>query len=150
MGKRGPAPKSTQQKKLEGNPGKRPLNTAEPEFDIGAEMSLEVKRDPIARAEWNTRAPELIRKGVLTRQDQTEFNEYCLQHSASVNLWRNIKRQGYETAIMKGIYKAWQSAVAMRGRLAAKFGFTPSDRSQVKIMPPAKPQGAGRFLTVVK
>lgn len=126
------------------------MNAEEPQFDPGAQMSQEVKRDPIARGEWEIRAPELIRKGVLTKQDQTEFNEYCLQHSVCVNLWRKIKKLGFELAIAKGLYKAWQTAVAMRARLAAKFGFTPSDRSQVKIPPPAPEKGAGRFLTVVK
>ena len=147
MGKRGPAPKPTEIKKLEGNPGEHALNDAEPKFAPGAEMPLQVRNDPVARAEWKRRVPELLQTKVLTAQDETEFAEYCLQHSVCYALWTKQKRMGFERAIMAGIYKARQTAVATRARLAAKFGFTPSDRSQVRI-PDANPaQSGGRFLT---
>ena len=114
-------------------------------------MPPEVKSDPIARAEWKWRAPELEQKRVLTKQDQTEFAEYCLQHSTCVNLWKQIKKVGYELAIAKGLLKARFTASSRRSQIAAKFGFTPSDRTQVKVPDQAPPaNGAGRFLTVVK
>jgi phage terminase small subunit len=147
MGKRGPAPKPTEIKKLQGNPGEHALNDAEPQFEPGAKMPLLVQNDPVARAEWERRVPELLATHVLTRQDETEFAEYCLQHSICNALWKEQESLGFERAIMAGIFKARQTAVATRTRLAAKFGFTPSDRSQVKIPKNPANQGGGKFLT---
>ena len=135
MGLRGPPRKPTHLKKLENNPGCYPLNENEPEFQQSAVMPLEVQRDPIARSEWERRYNELQQLGLLTSQDQSEFAEYCLQHSLCIQLWIKQKKLGIEKAILRGIYKARQTAVAARLRLASRFGFTPADRTQIKVKP---------------
>lgn len=134
MSRYGPRPKPTISKIIAGNPGRRPLNTQEPQFETG-EIRLpdDFKGDPMARSEWERRAPELIRLGVLTAQDVTEFAAYCRQHSLAMDLWKKLKRLGVERAIARGIFKAFQAADAARSKLGARFGFTPSDRTQIRL-----------------
>lgn len=134
MGKRGPAPKPSSLRILNGNRSKRPINKNEPDFALEVEMPKEVRNDPIARAEWERRVPELINSGLLNGQYQTEFAEYCLQHSLCVKTWRKMNEIDLEAAIAKGIAKLRSNAVIARGRLASKFGFTPSDSSQISVI----------------
>lgn len=142
MGRRGPPPKPIEDKKLKGNPGRRPLNENEPDFEYGAAPSAEVKGNKIALAKWNEHAPELIQKGILRKQFQTEFAWYCLQHALCVILWRKIKTAGPELAIAKGYMKALQTADVRRANLGARFGLTASDCSQIKIKPELKDEVA--------
>src|SRR5689334_3828108 len=51
MGFRGPAPKPTAIKKIQGNPGKRPLNENEPQLEPGIPECPDYL-DEIARKEW--------------------------------------------------------------------------------------------------
>jgi len=133
---------------LNGNPGHRPLNLDEPEFqESEAQPPEEVLQDPIALQEWQRRAPELIEQGLLCRQYETEFAEYCKQHSLAQRIWREINARGIDDAIAAGLLKHFQAAVTQRLRIAAKFGFTPSDVTGVKAKPKEKPKGAARFLT---
>ena len=78
MGKRGPAPKPTELKRLQGNPGKRPLNKREPKPAIG-------QRTPNA-PEWLTaeakgsrtrNARSLWAKKLLTDLDVMAFGAFC-------------------------------------------------------------------------
>ena len=51
MGLRGPAPKPTAIKRLEGNPGKRKLNEAEPTLTVGVPECPDYL-DEVAKREW--------------------------------------------------------------------------------------------------
>ena len=52
-----------------------------------------------------------------------------------------------DEAIAKGYLKHLQAAVMQRLRLAAKFGFTPSDVTNIKATPKQNPTGARKFLS---
>ena len=80
-------------------------------------------------------APESLELGLLSGQFQTEFADYCLQHSLHVQLWRLIKQLGEKQAIANGYMKAFQTASQQRLRLAAKFGFDPADSTGIKVKP---------------
>ena len=156
MGRRGPAKTPAHIARLRGNPGKRRINNDEPEFDIDASPPEDIVKDEIALAEWNRRAPELSQLGLLKAQYQTEFADYCFQHS-HVRLWRQIQEIGIEAAIAKGLLKAFQTASQQRLRIAARFGFAPSDATGIAAQPkqsndPAdiyfqRRAGASRFLS---
>ena len=81
MGKRGPAPKPTALKVLQGNPGKRPLNDKEPEYEKSDEL---LKPPPYlsthAKKEWKRIAPMLLNNGLLTNVDISALGAYC-QHT---------------------------------------------------------------------
>jgi phage terminase small subunit len=147
MGHRGPPKKPTALRLLNNNAGKRLLNLDEPQFqESEAQPPEEVLEDAIALKEWQKRAPELIDKGLLCTQYETEFAEYCLQHSLVKNLRIEANKLGVKAAIADGLLKHLQAAVTQRLRIAAKFGFTPSDVTGVKAKPKEKPKGAARFL----
>jgi phage terminase small subunit len=73
---RGRKPTPTHLKLVRGNPGRRPLNRAEPKPAAGmptapAHLSTE------AKTEWRRVAPELYRLGILTRLDRSALAAYC-------------------------------------------------------------------------
>ena len=65
MAKRGRKPKPTALKKLEGNPGKRPLNELEPLPQVTM-LRCPNWLEPEAKKEWRRLAPVLIGAGILT------------------------------------------------------------------------------------
>lgn len=72
----GRKPKPTALKKLEGNPGKRKLNTKEP---IPAKGMLNCPEWllPEAKKEWERLADLMNQMGVLTEVDMAAFAAYC-------------------------------------------------------------------------
>ena len=68
MGLRGPAPKPTTIKRLEGNPGKRKLNDGEPSPRLGAPECPD-HLDDVARKEWDRLTSILVAMKVLTEAD---------------------------------------------------------------------------------
>jgi P27 family predicted phage terminase small subunit len=133
---RGRKPKPTFLKLVEGNPGHRPLNHAEPEpdgdlVDAPDELS-EAERRMWARMLKN--APE----GMLRRLDEAVFASYVvnyctfLEANAEVTkLGRICKVNGAE-GINPNISIARNANAAML-KAAAELGFSPSSRSRVKV-----------------
>lgn len=69
MGLRGPAPKPTALRRLEGNPGKRKLPINEPEYDLGLpEMPAKISAG--AKEVWNELIAEMSGAAVLRRVDK--------------------------------------------------------------------------------
>lgn len=82
MGLRGPAPKPTALKLLQGNAGHRPINSSEPKPEEKAPpCPLYIREDPEAAKEWKRLAPILLRMRVLTEADTTVLASLCLTHS---------------------------------------------------------------------
>ena len=76
MGRRGPPPKPTRLKILAGNPGKRPLNDAEP-VPAPGRPSCPAWVSKEGRAEWRRVTRELEALGLLARIDQATLACYC-------------------------------------------------------------------------
>ena len=142
MGKRGPAPKPTALKLVEGNPGKRAINKQEPKPKVG------VPKCPshipgIAKSLWKELAPLLSNMGVLTEADRRALELVCSTYAEYREADQNIRKNGltYETTGMSGdsIIKS-NPAVAMRSDAAKRyltlikeFGLTPSSRAGIKV-----------------
>lgn len=79
MGRRGPPPKPTALKVLEGNPGKQKIkNTGEPMPNLLESVPTPPKRLlKEAKAEWKRLAPALVALGLLTEVDTSAFAELC-------------------------------------------------------------------------
>src|SRR5712671_6086133 len=73
---RGRRPKPTRIKVLTGNPGKRPLNTAEPIPDA-AIPECPIQLGPVAKAEWDRLVKELAPLRILTHLDRAALASYC-------------------------------------------------------------------------
>ena len=76
MATRGRKPKPTGMKELEGNPGKRKLNTKEPKPDKKA-PSCPKWLEPEARKEWKRLSRKMEQMGILTEVDMAAFAGYC-------------------------------------------------------------------------
>ena len=72
----GRKPKPTAVKKLEGNPGKRKLNTKEPNPGKGM-PDCPAWLLPEAKTEWIRLSEKLNQMGVLTDIDRSAFAAYC-------------------------------------------------------------------------
>ena len=82
MGRRGPPPKPTVLKVLEGNPGKQRLNKSEPmppAMDAVPKPPSRLLKE--AKAEWKRLAPTLVSLGLLTEADLTAFAELCQNYA---------------------------------------------------------------------
>ena len=118
---RGRKPKPTALKKLEGNPGKRPLNELEP---VPPTVALRCPNYllPEARKEWKRLAPILMGMGLLTAADAVPFAGYCQAYARWREAQDEITRHG-------SIYKDGEGRMREIKSFAAEFGLTPSTRA---------------------
>lgn len=145
MGARGPAPKPTALKRLEGNPGKQKLNDFEPAYNLPGftpkPPSWLLKE---AKKEWKKLAPTLIAAGVLTIPDLDAFAALCQNYAYYVEIDRKITADGKKTegvyflqeaesgylsphpylSLRSRYYETWRRALA-------DFGLTPASRSKI-------------------
>lgn len=138
MGARGPAPKPTALKIIEGNPGRRPLNHDEPKPSLGAPkcptwLDLEAKR------EWRRIVPELDRIGLLTKVDGTALAGYCQAYSRWREAEEVLSRDGLTFSTPNGyVQQRPEVAIAQKyltivKTFCAEFGLTPSARGRMTV-----------------
>ena len=124
MATRGTKPKPSALKLIAGNPGKRPINAAEPAFEAAGTPAPDWLTGE-ALAVWNRVAPCLETNGMLTKPDADALAIYC----DVVGRYVEIRRSG-ETAPM--------NLVQQMRQLASEFGFTPASRT--RVVAPRKPE----------
>jgi len=138
MGRRGPAPKPTELKKLQGNPGRRPLNDREAKPAIikprcPAYLSDEGKK------EWRRVVGYLYDAKLLTAIDHEALAMYC----ETVGIWVKATQQVNQSG-MVGKTKAGNLIhnpyldIANRAkrdalRFMQEFGMTPASRARVIV-----------------
>ncbi|AWY43850.1 phage terminase small subunit P27 family [Pseudomonas putida] len=74
---RGRKPKPTAKKQLAGNPGKRALNTAEPEFSKITDVDPPEWLSERAAMMWKMILPELLRENVVALTDLHNVEAFC-------------------------------------------------------------------------
>ena len=132
----GRKPKPTALKVLEGNPGKRKINTREPVPAKGM-PTCPAWLKPEAKAEWRRLANRLHEMGVLSVIDRAAFAAYCQSFARWREAQEHIKLEGsvYETPNGMKRPNPWIAISNTEQRLmlqaAAEFGLTPSARSKV-------------------
>jgi len=156
MGRRGPPPKPTALRVLQGNPGKRPINSREPKPRSGTPrcpswLDAEAKRC------WQRLVPELEAMGVLTGIDGDALANYCdtwsrwkravlfLQNNGDVYTIKD------ETGKVKYVQQLPQVAIARNllsalNRYQQEFGLTPASRSRLVIEDRGPTLGVAEFL----
>lgn len=145
---RGRKPKSTSQRKLDGNPGKRPLNENEPHHDPPADSfdtpPAELVDAPIAVAEWRRLAPLLRRARQVTEADRSALVALCLEWSRYLDATKKVRDTGLVVQTKSGYpmpnpyLPIATKALAACNKLWPELGLTPSSRSRVKTDgPPA-------------
>jgi P27 family predicted phage terminase small subunit len=165
MGQRGPQPKPTILKLLQGNPGKRPINLGDgvnPEVAI-PDAPRHLNKE--ARKEWKRISAELYELGLISRIDRAALSLYCQSWGRMVELEEVVGRQmdskgvdglkfytpkGYEMQTVEvQLLNAEQERVY---KYLQMFGLSPSSRSRVKASSPQaalpgleQPQGFAKF-----
>ncbi len=137
MATRGRKPKPTAIKELEGNPGKRPMNTHEPKPPKKA-PTCPKWLDAEAKKEWKRLAPYMEKLGILTEADRAAFASYCQAYSRWKAAEEFMTRSG--TMIFKTPSGYWQQLpqvsiaqtyMKIMNKIAEQFGLTPSARSRI-------------------
>ena len=143
MGRRGPAPKPTAMKILEGNPGKQKLNKAEPKPPVPRALPKPPSRLlREAKKEWNRLAPVLVGMDVLTEIDLAAFAELCQNYAYYLITDNKILALGEQgvyamqktttgyvqqhplLSLRRQYYEQWRRGLA-------DFGLTPAARSRL-------------------
>lgn len=167
MGKRGPAPKPTALRLLEGNPGKRAINKQEPRPPVrDPKMPQWLGRK--ARRLWRRLAPELQARAGMSDWDAEAFAVLCEAVEMYGAAVQDIHERGQileetrtrynrdgsvfskETVRSKNpsVQIARDSAHTIRA-YAQEFGMTPSARSGIKL-PEVDAETAGAIMRPVR
>jgi len=139
--KGGRPPKPTNLKKLEGNPGKRPLNKREPKTSRVAKCPSWLTAE--AKKEWNRIAPILKEMEILTAADQSALAVYCQAYADYIQAQKIIDKEGmtYEYTNKAGVSNivtrpevviAHKNAETIR-KFCVEFGLTPSSRGRIQL-----------------
>lgn len=136
-----PRPKPTHLKVVAGNPGKRPLNQAEPK-PRRERPSPPAHLSARAREAWGYVSALLDRMGVLTEADAVALEQLCEVYAEVIDLRADIAANGrFQTVTTKAggemerlrpAYAALMDADRRLKGWLIEFGKTPSARSKVK------------------
>src|SRR5450830_364039 len=143
----GTKPKPVALKLLEGNPGRRKLNTDEPKpLPIAPECPDWLLDD--AKEEWKAMSAILERLGILTSVDKAAFAGYCQSYAKWKKAEEFIKKFGFTYKIPKKdkdgdvvsiFISAFPEVSISRSSLehvrqfCAEFGLTPSSRGRISL-----------------
>jgi P27 family predicted phage terminase small subunit len=133
----GRKPKPTAIKALEGNPGKRALNQAEPKPRVIKPKAPEHLGDE-EKAKWKAIVRELHPLGLVTSIDVDALAMYCVIFVRWMKAEKMVREKGeiIKTAAGNIIQNPYLSianrALEQLNKLGAEFGMTPSSRSRVR------------------
>ena len=147
MGLRGPAPKPSGLRILEGNPARRPLPTNEPR-PLPGEPDIPSYLDNDARAEWKRIVPILLGMRVLTAADGTALGNLCQAVSLLKQAHHTLQQatQGGGSGLLMKTPSGYvqqspligiiNGQVEIINRISREFGLTPSSRIRLEATEP--------------
>lgn len=141
MGSRGPTPKPTAIKALQGNPGRRDLNTQEPQ-PTETTPQCPSWMDAIGKKEWRRIVPELERMRLLTCIDGAALEGYCQAYARWVEAEKSLKKHGMTFTTPNGyVQQRPEVAIAQKylticKAFLAEFGLSPAARSRLQVKKP--------------
>lgn len=125
--------KPTALRVLQGNPGKREINDAEPVPDVVEDLKPPTGLDRYGKESWKRNAPVLQRLNLLTEADIDALMAYCMAYSR----WRRaniaLKSVKPDEDNYRQIAVTAEKAEQSMRLLAGEFGMTPSSRSRLKV-----------------
>ena len=138
---RGRKPVPAYLREIDGNAGKRPINTRAPRPVIRA-PSCPRELCPVAKREWRRSARQLLTLRLVTDLDQAILAAYCQAFALWAEAVGAIRKFGTMVKSPSGFpMQSPYVAVANKQaelmiRIAAEFGFSPSSRSRIAVPPP--------------
>jgi P27 family predicted phage terminase small subunit len=142
MGARGPAPKPTAVRVLEGNMGRLPLNSREPK-PMAGEPEMPKHLDREARKEWKRLVPILLGMRVLTEADGIALSILCQAYSTLIQAQHVMLKQtaAAESALLMKTPSGYMQQSPLLGiintqmdlinRQLREFGLTPASRTRI-------------------
>lgn len=136
MAQRGRKPTPTAIKVLEGNPGKRQLNTNEPEPEKKAPRCPSWLEEE-AKKEWKRLSKQMEQLGILTQVDMTAFAGYCQAYARWKDAEEFITKHGTIVKTPSGYWQQVpqvsiaQTYLKIMIKFCEQFGLTPSSRSRI-------------------
>jgi P27 family predicted phage terminase small subunit len=146
MEMRGRKPQPTQLKVLRGNPGRRPLNRAEPAPAPALSLAPPAWLEGEAVTEWHRLAPVLHRLGLLTEIDGDALASYCQtwarwrEAEAAIRKYGMVLKGKNGFPVISPYVAVANRAMAHMKALLIEFGMTPSSRTRVKTDTGAAPE----------
>lgn len=144
MGRRGPLPKPTALRRLEGNPAKRALPKDEPTPPVALPTAPRWL-DAGARAEWRRLGKLLLAQHLVTEQDRTLFASHCDAWSRFCRANRNLAKSGEVVTV--GGYQQKSAWLTVRDaawkeleKTAQHFGLSPASRARLHVAAPEEPK----------
>lgn len=149
----GRKPKPTALKRLQGNPGKRPLNDREPKPPRARSVRVPKGRLPAdGQRLWRALAPVLQEMGVLSEGDLPALEMLCLHYSVARDAVTMLEEDGLTVDTVQGGVKKHPAAAVLveNSRLLraylSDFGLTPASRVRLKVDPDEKEQSLAELL----
>jgi P27 family predicted phage terminase small subunit len=149
---RGRKPTPTALKLVRGNPGKRPLNDAEPTPPATPGLECPVWLSAPAREHWPAIAEQLRAAGLLSDIDHAALGLYCEAFARWKDANEKVVKLG---AVVKSAHgypipspylQVANQAHAQLTRLLSEFGMTPSSRSRVAAKKPDPAEQYAKFV----
>jgi P27 family predicted phage terminase small subunit len=141
---RGTKPTATVLKIARGNPGKRPLNHAEPQPGALSPTCPKEILDPIARKEWRRAIVPAIGTGQITAADRVMAIAHCELWATWRSQLADAARHAHVIAVGDKHYPTPNPARVMSNKtflilakVDAELGFTPTARTRVHAAPAA-------------
>ena len=151
----GRKPKTAEQKRRAGNPGKRPLNENEPQPTPGAPQKPD-HLDEVANKKWDDLCIVLDEMGTLATSDQAILTMFCDSWSLYVKACVMIEKgtQLLMSATNTPYRAPWVDLRSMAFKqllqCSSELGLSPTSRARLSVVPKQKaPEGKGRFFKVV-
>jgi P27 family predicted phage terminase small subunit len=151
---RGRKPKPTHLKLLDGNPGKRKTNAAEPRPALRA-PTCPSHLCPSAKAEWKRLASQLVILRILTDLDRAALAAYCQAYGRWVEAERKLTETPMLLKMPSGYVQQnpWltiaNKQLELMHKYLSEFGLSPVSRSRVSVKPNLGPKpwefGQSRF-----
>lgn len=152
-GRSGRRPKPTAAKELAGNPGKRALNKAEPDFTKVTNVDPPEWLAEEASAMWSMVVPELLAQKVICITDLHNVEAFCTAYGN----WRSAQRLVVEhgplmmsemgSPMKNPALTAAKEAMAQMVTFGALLGLDPSSRS--RLTGGKKPASSNAFLELL-
>ncbi len=142
---RGRKPKPTALRLVEGNPGKRPINTREPR-PAHSLPTCPAHLSPTGKAEWKRLAQEMHRLGIISQLDRAALAAYCQAYGRWVEAERKLKETPTLIKLPSGYIQPspWLGIANKQLELMHKFsgelGLSPVSRSRVSKLPSLGPK----------
>lgn len=160
MGRRGPAPKPSQLKDLEGTrrPDREASNQPSPDPgipELPAGWAREAPWAKLAVAEYRFISPRLKRLGLLSEIDRAALLAYCDAYGRWIYYRRRVWKSGSLQKSPKGMWLQHPNVSLMNRalddvkRFLALFGLSPADRTRVSAMKPEE-EKKNPFLELMK